>query len=201
MGFNNMAGAVKKSNKADNQSDTNSESGSDLVEMLVSIRRVSKVVKGGRRFGFSALVIVGDGKGRVGYGTGSSIEVVQAKEKATNDAKNNFIRVQLREGRTFHHDVIGNFGAGKISLRSAPAGTGIIAGGPLRAVFECLGVKDVVAKSIGTQNAHNMVKACFNAFEKLTSPRSIAEKRGKKIGDIVGRRESNSKGSEDDKAE
>jgi small subunit ribosomal protein S5 len=189
-----MAGAVKKSR-------VNEQAESDLIEMLVSIRRVSKVVKGGRRFGFSALVIVGDGKGNVGYGSGSGIEVMDAKRKATDDAKKSMMRVQLREGRTFHHDVIGNFGAGKVSLRSAPAGTGIIAGGPLRAVFECLGVNDVVAKSIGTANPHNMVKACFDAFTKLTSPRSIAEKRGKKVGDIVGRRESNSKGTEDDKKE
>ncbi|MCE3232115.1 MAG: ribosomal protein [Rickettsiaceae bacterium] len=189
-----MAGAVQQKSK-NNEPQVESE----FIEKLVSIRRVAKVVKGGRRFGFSALVIVGDGKGRVGFGTGSGIEVMDAKKKATEDAKKNLVRVQLREGRTFHHDVIGNFGAGKVSLRSANPGTGIIAGGPLRAVFECLGVNDVVAKSIGTANAHNMVKACFNAFAKLTSPRNIAEKRGKKVGDIVGRRESNIKGIEDDK--
>jgi small subunit ribosomal protein S5 len=192
-----MAGAVQKSRNNEQQQQPES----DVKEMLVSIRRVAKVVKGGRRFGFSALVIAGDGKGKVGYGSGSGIEVQDAKKKATEAAKRNMIRVQLREGRTFHHDVIGVFGAGKVSLRAAKPGTGIIAGGPLRAVFECLGVNDVVAKSIGTPNAHNMVKACFNAFEKLTSPRHIAEKRGKKVGEIVGRRESNSKGTEDDKKE
>jgi small subunit ribosomal protein S5 len=191
-----VAGANKKSNK-DNQSDAENDSGSDLIEMLVSIRRVAKVVKGGRTFRFSALVVVGDGKGRVGYGSGSGVEVMDAKKKATESAKRSMIRVQLREGRTFHHDVIGCFGAGKVNLRSASAGTGIIAGGALRAVFECLGVNDVVAKSIGTPNPHNVVKACFDAFSKLSSPRSIAEKRGIKVGDIIGRRDSNSKGTEE----
>lgn len=165
---------------------------SDIDEKLVSIRRVSKVVKGGRRFGFSALVVAGDGKGRVGHGSGKALEVMNAKQKATDASKKKMVRVPLREGRTFHHDVVGRFGAGKVFIRSAPPGTGIIAGGPLRAVFECLGVHDVVAKSVGTSNPYNMVKACFDAFDKLSSPRLVATKRGKKIGDIVGRRESDS---------
>ncbi len=169
--------------------DENNDAQSDIVEHLVSIRRVSKVVKGGRRFGFSALVVAGDGKGRVGYGSGSGLEVMDAKRKAVEAAKKNMVRVPLKEGRTLHHDVMGRFGAGKVNIRSAPAGTGVIAGGPLRAVFESLGVHDVVVKSIGSQNPHNMVKACFEAFKKLGSPRAIAEKRGMKIGDIIGRRE------------
>lgn len=174
----------------------------DLEVKLVSIRRVAKVVKGGRRFSFSALVVVGDKKGRVGYGSGGGVEVADARRKATDDAKKNMVRVQLREGRTLHHDVAGRFGAGKVFLRSAPGGTGIIAGGALRAVFECLGVNDIVAKSVGTPNPHNMVKACFEAFDKLASPRSVAEKRNKKIGDIVGRRESSKiKDKEDGKQE
>ncbi len=174
---------------------------SEFIERLVSIRRVAKVVKGGRRFGFSALVVVGDKKGRVGYGSGSGVEVADAKRKATEDAKKHLVRVSLRESRTFHHDVFGRFGAGKVVLRSAAPGTGIIAGGPLRAVFECLGVQDVVAKSIGSSNAHNMVKAAFDAFTKLGSPRTVAEKRSKKVGDIVGRREGSTKGKGNDKEE
>lgn len=165
------------------------EEKSDMKELLVSIRRVAKVVKGGRRFGFSALVIVGDGKGRVGYGTGKALEVMNAKTKATEEGKKYLVRVPLREGRTVHHDVLGTFGSAKVLLRSAPPGTGVIAGGSLRAVFECLGVQDVVVKSIGTSNPHNMVKACFDAFSRLCSPRSIADKRGKKVGEIVGNRE------------
>ncbi len=189
-----MVAAAQKPHVKDQQE-------SDIEEKLVSIRRVAKVTKGGRTFRFSALVIVGDGKGKVGYGSGISLEVMDARRKATEAAKKNMIRVPLREGRTIHHDIAGRFGAGKVGLRSAPAGTGIIAGGPLRAVFECLGINDVVVKSIGTANPHNMVKACFDAFSKLGSPRSIADKRGKKVGDIVGRRESDSKGREDDKKE
>jgi small subunit ribosomal protein S5 len=161
----------------------------ELIDRLVNINRVAKVVKGGRRFGFSALVIVGDGKGRVGYGSGKAREVPEAVRKATEQAKRGLIRVPLRQGRTLHHDVEGHFGAGHVVLRAAPAGTGIIAGGPMRAVFEALGVGDVVAKSIGTANPHNMVKATFNALGRMMSPRAVAAKRGKKVGDIVGRRE------------
>lgn len=160
----------------------------DLIDKLVGINRVAKVVKGGRRFGFAALVVVGDAKGRVGYGTGKAREVPEAIRKATEQAKRKLIRVPLREGRTLHHDIRGRFGAGKVLLRSAPPGTGIIAGGPMRAVFETLGLQDVVAKSVGTQNPHNMVKATFQALENLQSPRSVAARRGKRVGDIVGRR-------------
>jgi small subunit ribosomal protein S5 len=161
----------------------------ELVDRLVNINRVAKVVKGGRRFGFSALVIVGDGKGRVGYGSGKAREVPEAVRKATEQAKRSMIRVPLRQGRTLHHDIQGHFGAGRVVLRAAPAGTGIIAGGPMRAVFEALGINDVVAKSIGSSNPHNMVKATFDALGKMMSPRAVAAKRGKKVGDIVGRRD------------
>ncbi len=161
----------------------------ELVEKLVGINRVAKVVKGGRRFGFAALVIVGDTKGRVGYGAGKAREVPEAIRKATEQAKRHLIRVPLREGRTLHHDIYGRYGAGKVVLRAAPAGTGIIAGGPMRAVFESLGVQDVVAKSLGTANPHNMIKATFDALGKVVSPRAVAAKRGKKVGEILGRRE------------
>jgi small subunit ribosomal protein S5 len=161
----------------------------DLVDRLVNINRVAKVVKGGRRFGFSALVVVGDGKGRVGYGSGKAREVPEAVRKATEQAKRSMIRVPLRQGRTLHHDVQGRFGAGRVVLRAAPAGTGIIAGGPMRAVFDALGVSDVVTKSLGTANPHNMIKATFAALSSMMSPRAVAAKRGKKVGDIVGRRE------------
>jgi len=160
----------------------------DLLDKLVSINRVAKVVKGGRRFGFAALVVVGDAKGRVGYGTGKAREVPEAIRKATERAKVNMIRVPLREGRTLHHDVQGRFGAGRVVCRAAPAGTGIIAGGPMRAVFETLGLQDVVAKSTGTQNPHNMVKATFAALSGLQSPRSVAARRSKKVSDILGPR-------------
>jgi small subunit ribosomal protein S5 len=167
------------------------QDGGDLVDRLVSVNRVAKVVKGGRRFGFSALVVVGDGKGRVGYGGGKAREVPEAVRKATEQAKRSMIRVPLRQGRTLHHDIQGHFGAGRVVLRSAPPGTGIIAGGPMRAVFEALGIGDVVAKSIGTSNPHNMVKATFDALRNISSPRTVAAKRGKKDGEIVGRRETN----------
>lgn len=160
----------------------------ELVDKLVSINRVAKVVKGGRRFGFAALVVVGDQKGRVGYGSGKAREVPEAIRKATEHAKRNLIRVPLREGRTLHHDVEGRHGAGKVVLRTAPPGTGIIAGGPMRAVFETLGIADVVTKSIGSSNPHNMVKATFAALTNLVSPRAVAARRGKKVGEIVGRR-------------
>ena len=161
---------------------------SDIVDKLVSINRVAKVVKGGRRFGFAALVVVGDQKGRVGFGSGKAREVPEAIRKGTEKAKRNMVRVPLREGRTLHHDVKGRYGAGKVVLRAAPPGTGIIAGGPMRAVFETLGVQDVVAKSVGTQNPHNMIKATFDALQNLQSPRMVATRRSRKVGDIVGRR-------------
>ena len=163
----------------------------ELTDKLVGINRVAKVVKGGRRFGFAALVVVGDMRGRVGFGTGKAKEVPEAIKKATDDAKKKMIRVPLKEGRTLHHDMKGHYGAGRVVLRSAPPGTGIIAGGPMRAVFETLGVQDVVAKSVGTSNPHNMIKATFKAFSFMNSPRSIASKRGKKVSDIFGPKESN----------
>lgn len=160
----------------------------ELIDKLVNVNRVAKVVKGGRRFGFSALVVVGDGKGRVGYGSGKAREVPEAVRKATEAAKRSMIRVPLRQGRTLHHDVFGHFGAGSVLLRTAPPGTGVIAGGPMRAVFEALGIGDVVAKSLGSANPHNMVKATFNALTSVSSPRSVAAKRGKKVSDLIGRR-------------
>lgn len=163
---------------------------SEIIEKLVSINRVAKVVKGGRRFGFAALVVAGDGKGRVGYGSGKAKEVPEAVAKATEAAKKSMIRIPLRESRTVHFDVKGEFGAGSVLLRSAPAGTGIIAGGPMRAVFEALGVHDVVAKSTGTSNPHNMVKATIDALKQVSAPRDIAARRGLKIGDLIARRES-----------
>ena len=163
---------------------------SDLFDKLVGINRVAKVVKGGRRFGFAALVVVGDGRGRVGFGTGKAREVPEAIRKATEQAKRELIRVPLREGRTLHHDVQGHYGAGRVVLRSAPPGTGIIAGGPMRAVFETLGVQDVVTKSVGTSNPHNMVRATFDALKRMQSPRSVAAKRGKKVSELSGRRDS-----------
>ena len=163
----------------------------DLSEHLVSINRVAKVVKGGRRFGFAAIMIVGDNKGRVGYGTGKAKEVLEAVRKATEDAKSKMIRVYLKDNRTLHHDIVGRFGAGKVILRSAAPGTGIIAGGPMRALFESLGIKDVVAKSTGSSNPHNMIKAAFNAFKRSEPPKSIAAKRSKKISEINSSKENN----------
>jgi small subunit ribosomal protein S5 len=163
--------------------------GDELVDKLVSINRVAKVVKGGRRFAFAALVVVGDQKGRVGYGAGKAREVPEAIRKATDRAKRAMIRVPMKEGRTLHHDVEGRYGAGAVVLRSASAGTGIIAGGPMRAVFETLGIGDVVAKSLGSRNPHNMVKATFAALQRCASPRSVASRRGKKVSDLLGRRD------------
>jgi len=177
-----MARNPRRDNRPDRQEQ------SDIVEKLVSINRVAKVVKGGRRFAFAALVVVGDQKGRVGFASGKAREVPEAIRKGTEKAKKNMIRVPLREGRTLHHDVLGSYGAGKVVLRAAPPGTGIIAGGPMRAIFETLGLQDVVAKSIGTQNPHNMIKATFDALSNLQSPRMVASRRGRKVGDIVSRR-------------
>ncbi|WP_426958280.1 30S ribosomal protein S5 [Muricoccus radiodurans] len=157
----------------------------EFKDKLVTINRVAKVVKGGRRFSFAALVVVGDEKGRVGWGAGKAREVPEAIRKATERAKRGLIRVPMREGRTLHHDVIGEFGAGRVILRAAPAGTGIIAGGPMRAVFEVLGMGDVVAKCTGTTNPHNMVKATFAGLARCASPRSVAARRGKKVTDIL----------------
>ncbi len=166
----------------------NRQQESDLIEKLVHINRVAKVVKGGRRFGFAALVVVGDGKGKVGFGKGKAREVPEAIRKATEEAKKSMVRIPLREGRTLHHDIEGRHGAGKVVIRSAQTGTGIIAGGPMRAVFEALGVQDVVTKSTGSSNPYNMIRGTFNALQKQSSPRMIASKRGKKVGEIVGRR-------------
>ncbi len=157
------------------------------IEKLVHINRVSKTVKGGKRFGFAALVVVGDGQGRVGFGHGKAREVPEAINKATAAAKKSMIRVALKDGRTLHHDGKGHFGAGKVTLRSAPAGTGIIAGGPMRAVFESLGVADVVTKSVCTSYPLNMIRATFAALSEQTSPKSVAQRRGKKIADLLGR--------------
>jgi small subunit ribosomal protein S5 len=162
--------------------------GSEIIDKLVAINRVAKVVKGGKNFAFAALVVVGDQKGRIGYGHGKAREVPEAIRKATEEAKKSMIRVPLREGRTLHHDGFGRWGAGKVYVRSAPAGTGVIAGGPMRAVLEVLGVHDVVAKSIGSSNPYNMVRATVDALKKQSSPRQIASKRGLKVQDIVGRR-------------
>ena len=178
-GRNAQSGDANRAEREDNE----------FVDKLVHINRVAKVVKGGRRFAFAALVVVGDAKGRVGYGTGKAREVPEAIRKATEQAKRSLIKVPLREGRTLHHDVFGHFGAGRVILRSAPPGTGIIAGGPMRAVFETMGVADVVAKCLGTSNPHNMVKATFEALQNLTAPKNIAAKRGLKVGDIIARRD------------
>jgi small subunit ribosomal protein S5 len=161
---------------------------SEFIDKLVHINRVAKVVKGGRRFGFAALVVVGDQKGRVGHGHGKAREVPEAIRKATDAAKRNLIRVPLREGRTLHHDVRGRHGAAKVFLRAAPPGTGIIAGGPMRAVFDVLGMQDIVAKSIGSSNPYNMVRATFDALKVQDSPRSVAQRRNMKVSTLQARR-------------
>jgi small subunit ribosomal protein S5 len=165
------------------------EAAPELADRLVAINRVSKTVKGGKRFGFAALVVVGDQKGRVGFGKGKAKEVPEAIRKATEQAKRQMVRVPLREGRTLHHDIDGRHGAGKVVMRTAPTGTGIIAGGPMRAVFEMLGVQDVVAKSIGSQNPYNMIRATLNGLGRQASPRMVAQRRGKKVAEIIRRDE------------
>jgi len=177
-----MAKPAKKSE------DKEDREGAELIEKLVGINRVAKVVKGGKRFAMAAIVVIGDGKGKVGIGTGKAREVPDAIKKATDAAKRRLRRVPLREGRTIHHDVKGRYGAGRVVLRTAPAGTGIIAGGPMRAVFEALGVRDIVAKSVGSSNPHNMIKATFAALEQIASPRSVAVRRGKKVNEILGKK-------------
>src|SRR5258705_7424094 len=164
------------------------EGDSDIVEKLVHINRVAATVKGGRRSSFAALMVVGDQRGRVGFGHGKAREVPEAIRKATDEAKKSMVRVPLRESRPLHHDGAGRHGAGKVMLRAAPAGTGVIAGGPMRAVLETLGVQDVVAKSVGSSNPYNMVRATFEALKVQASPRNVAAKRGKKVSDIIGRR-------------
>ena len=178
----------KDRNQKDSKNSKIGDEGNEFIEKLVSINRVAKVVKGGRRFSFAALVVVGDGNGKVGHGKGKAKEVPEAIKKATDEAKLNMLRVPLRQGRTLHHDISGRFDSGKVFLRSAPSGTGVIAGGPMRAVFEALGVQDIVAKSVGSSNPHNMVRATFNALESVSSPKLIAMRRGLKINDITKRR-------------
>jgi len=173
--------------RRDDRRNNAEEGGEELIEKLVHINRVSKTVKGGKRFGFAALVVVGDGKGRSGFGHGKAREVPEAISKATAAAKKAMVRVPLKDGRTLHHDGNGHFGAGRVTVRSAPQGTGIIAGGPMRAIFESLGVADVVTKSVGTSNPYNMIRATFEALKDQTSPKSVAARRGKKIADLLGR--------------
>ncbi|SHI04437.1 30S ribosomal protein S5 [Marivita hallyeonensis] len=179
---------AERENRRGNRRDRE-EQAPEFADRLVAINRVSKTVKGGKRFGFAALVVVGDQKGRVGFGKGKAKEVPEAIRKATEQAKRKMIRVPLREGRTLHHDIEGRHGAGKVVMRTAPTGTGIIAGGPMRAVFEMLGVQDVVAKSIGSQNPYNMIRATLDGLSKEASPRSVAQRRGKKVADILPKRE------------
>ena len=179
---------AREDNRRDNRRNQREET-PEFADRLVAINRVSKTVKGGKRFGFAALVVVGDQRGRVGFGKGKAKEVPEAIRKATEQAKRQMIRVPLRDGRTLHHDIDGRWGAGKVVMRTAPTGTGIIAGGPMRAVFEMLGVQDVVAKSIGSQNPYNMVRATFDGLKKENSPRMVASRRGKKVSDILPARE------------
>ena len=171
-----------------NEINNNEERDSEFIDRLVFINRVSTVVKGGRRFSFAALVVVGDQKGHVGFGHGKAREVPEAIKKATDAAKASLVKVPLKEGRTLHHDIEGRHGAGKVVLRTAPPGTGIIAGGPMRAVFEVLGIQDVVAKSIGSSNPYNMVRATVKALAKINSPRQVAARRGKKVNEVISQR-------------
>ena len=180
--------ARRDEQRGDRRNRNEEERDSEIVEKLVHINRVAATVKGGRRFSFAALMVVGDQKGRVGFGHGKAREVPEAIKKATDAAKRSMVRVPLREGRTLHHDVHGRHGAGKVFLRAAPPGTGIIAGGPMRAVFESLGMQDVVAKSKGSSNPYNMVRATFDALKKQASPRAVAARRGKKVSDVLSRR-------------
>ena len=181
-----MAGERERGGR--DRSNNREERDSEFVDKLVHINRVAKVVKGGKRFGFAALVVIGDQKGRVGFGHGKAREVPEAIRKATDAAKRNLTRVALREGRTLHHDIAGRHGAGRVYLRAAPAGTGIIAGGPMRAVFETLGIQDVVAKSIGSSNPYNIVRATFDALKHQDSPRSVAARRNIKVSTLQSRR-------------
>ena len=186
----------KKTNQVQRDLSSKNNEQSEYIEKLVSINRVAKVVKGGRRFSFAALVVVGDGNGMVGHGKGKAKEVPEAIKKATEEAKSKMIRVPLRQGRTLHHDIKGRFDSGKVYLRSAPSGTGVIAGGPMRAVFEALGIQDIVAKSVGTSNPHNMVRATFEALKSASSPKIIAVRRSLKINDITKRRKISNFGGE-----
>ena len=199
-GGGNRDGGGRGRGGRDNNRGGNQQEDDGIIEKLVHINRVSKTVKGGKRFGFAALVVVGDGQGRVGFGHGKAREVPEAITKATAAARKKMIRVPLKEGRTLHHDGNGRFGAGKVTLRTAPPGTGIIAGGPMRAVFESLGVADVVTKSVGTSNPYNMIRATFDALTEQTSPKSVAQRRGKKVADLLGRGGSSAAEAEADAA-
>ena len=175
---------AERENRRDRRREEREET-PEFADRLVAINRVSKTVKGGKRFGFAALVVVGDQRGRVGFGKGKAKEVPEAIRKATEQAKRGLIRVPLRDGRTLHHDIEGRHGAGKVIMRTAVPGTGIIAGGPMRAVFEMLGVQDVVAKSQGSQNPYNMIRATIDGLQHEQSPRLVAQRRGKKVADIL----------------
>ncbi|MBS0471629.1 MAG: 30S ribosomal protein S5 [Proteobacteria bacterium] len=185
----NESGGRERRGRRERRNDDREERDNEFIDKLVHINRVAKVVKGGRRFGFAALVVVGDQRGRVGFGHGKAREVPEAIRKATDEAKKSLIRVPLKDGRTLHHEVRGHHGAGKVVVRPAPAGTGVIAGGPARAVFEALGVGDVVSKSLGTSNPYNLVRAVFNALQNQQSPRMVAQRRGRSVTDIIARRE------------
>lgn len=161
------------------QQNQSNNKATEIKEVLVSVNRTTKVVKGGRRFGFATIIVAGDGKGKVGVGLGKAKEVTEARSKASQEARKKMVKVPLKENRTIHHDIEGHFGAGRVKLRTAKPGTGIIAGGPMRAIFETLGVQDIVAKSLGSSNPHNMIAATFDAFKKLTTPRAVAYKRNK----------------------
>ena len=184
----------ERSKKSDGKEDRENDG---LVDRLIGINRVTSVTKGGKNFKMAAMVVIGDQKGRIGYGTGKAKEVPEAIAKATNAAKRNMVRIPLREGRTLHHDVYGRYGAGKVVLRTAPAGTGIIAGGPMRALFEALGIHDVVAKSVGSSNPHNMIKATLSALTDMASPRSVAMRRGKKVNEILGKKQADEASAKD----
>jgi len=175
----------RRDNRGNDRRDNRPEETPEFADRLVAINRVSKTVKGGKRFGFAALVVVGDQRGRVGFGKGKAKEVPEAIRKATEQAKRQMIRVPLKDSRTLHHDMEGRHGAGKVVMRTAVAGTGIIAGGPMRAVFEMLGLQDVVAKSIGSSNPYNMIRATIDGLKQETSPRQVASRRGKKVADIL----------------
>ena len=161
----------------------------EIIEKLVKVNRCTKVTKGGRKFSFSVIVVVGDKKGKVGYGLGKADEVMDAKRKASDEARKNMFKIPLREGRTLHHDIVGKFCSGKVVMRAAPAGTGVIAGGPTRPLFEVLGIKDIVAKSVGSNNPHNVVKAAIMGLRNINTPKMIADKRGKKLAEIASQRE------------
>jgi small subunit ribosomal protein S5 len=180
---------AERENRGRGRGRNREEENPEFQDRLVAINRVSKTVKGGKRFGFAALVVVGDQRGRVGFGKGKAKEVPEAIRKATEQAKRQLIRVPLKEGRTLHHDVLGRHGAGKVVMRTAPEGTGIIAGGPMRAVFEMLGIKDVVSKSTGSQNPYNMIRATLDGLRQESSPRQVASRRGKKVADILPKRD------------